>query len=93
MKTFGEAAAGIFAAPTAVEDEILEKYGVRVIGRSDEITEHALAGAAVIDVRRVDEVAPGGEKPVENLPALAQPGSNPEFLAEGHGTQAQLRIH
>jgi LysR family transcriptional activator of nhaA len=43
MKTFGEAAAGIFAAPSAVEEEILSKYGVRVIGRSDEITERYYA--------------------------------------------------
>ena len=43
MKAFGEAAAGIFAAPTAVEQDILSKYGVKVIGRTDEITERFYA--------------------------------------------------
>lgn len=43
MKAFGEAAAGIFAAPTAVEEDILSKYGVKVIGRTDEITERFYA--------------------------------------------------
>jgi LysR family transcriptional activator of nhaA len=43
MKTFGEAAAGIFTAPTAVEEDILSKYGVKVIGRTDDIKEHYYA--------------------------------------------------
>ena len=43
MKAFGEAAAGIFAAPTTVEEDILSKYGVRVIGRTDEVTERYYA--------------------------------------------------
>ena len=43
MKAFGEAAAGIFTAPTAVEEDILSKYGVKVIGRTDDIKEHYYA--------------------------------------------------
>ena len=39
MKAFGEAASGIFALPTAVEEDVLSKYGVRVIGRTDEVAE------------------------------------------------------
>jgi LysR family transcriptional activator of nhaA len=39
MKAFGEADAGIFTSPTAVEDDVITKYGVQVIGRSDEIRE------------------------------------------------------
>jgi LysR family transcriptional activator of nhaA len=39
MKAFGEADAGIFTSPTAVEDDVIAKYGVQVIGRSDEIRE------------------------------------------------------
>lgn len=40
MKAFGERGAGVFTSPTAVESDVTSKYGVRVIGRTDEITEH-----------------------------------------------------
>ena len=43
MKAFGEASAGIFTAPTAVEEDVLDKYGVRVIGRTTEVTERFYA--------------------------------------------------
>ena len=43
MKAFGEAAAGIFTSPTAVEVDVIEKYGVRVIGRTDDIAENFYA--------------------------------------------------
>lgn len=39
MKTFGEAGAGVFSVPQAVEDDVLRKYDVEIVGRSDEITE------------------------------------------------------
>jgi LysR family transcriptional activator of nhaA len=39
MKAFGEAGAGIFTAPQAVEKDVLVKYAVEVIGRTDEIKE------------------------------------------------------
>lgn len=43
MKAFGEAKAGVFTSPTAVEDDVIAKYGVRVIGRSEEIKERFYA--------------------------------------------------
>jgi LysR family transcriptional activator of nhaA len=46
MKAFGEADAGIFTSPTAVEDDVVAKYGVRVIGRTDDIKEHYYAISA-----------------------------------------------
>jgi LysR family transcriptional activator of nhaA len=39
MKAFGERGAGVFTSPTAVEQDVLDKYGVEVIGRTDEISE------------------------------------------------------
>ena len=39
MKTFGEAGAGIFTAPQAVETDVLAKYEVEVIGRTEDIKE------------------------------------------------------
>lgn len=46
MKAFGEADAGVFTSPTAVEGDVVTKYGVRVIGRSDEIRERFYAISA-----------------------------------------------
>jgi len=46
MKAFGEAGAGIFTSPTAVENDVVAKYGVRVIGRSTEIKERFYAISA-----------------------------------------------
>lgn len=46
MKAFGEAAAGIFTSPTTVEADVLAKYGVKVIGRTREVTEHYYAISA-----------------------------------------------
>lgn len=40
MKAFGERGAGVFTSPTAVESDVTSKYGVAVIGRTDEIVEH-----------------------------------------------------
>jgi len=39
MKAFGERGTGVFTSPTAVEQDVLDKYGVEVIGRTGEITE------------------------------------------------------
>lgn len=39
MKAFGERGTGVFTSPTAVEQDVLDKYGVTVIGRSTELTE------------------------------------------------------
>lgn len=43
MKAFGEAAAGLFTSPTAVEGDVLEKYAVRVVGRAQEVKERFFA--------------------------------------------------
>ncbi len=43
MKAFGESGAGVFMTPTTVEQDVLDKYGVEVIGRTDEITERFYA--------------------------------------------------
>ena len=39
MKAFGERGAGVFTSPTAVEQDVLEKYGVVVIGRTQDVRE------------------------------------------------------
>jgi LysR family transcriptional activator of nhaA len=46
MKTFGEGGAGIFTSPQAVEHDVLAKYDVGVIGRTDEVTERFYAISA-----------------------------------------------
>jgi LysR family transcriptional activator of nhaA len=46
MKSFGEAGAGIFTSPTAVEADVLQKYGVEVIGRTDDVKERFYAISA-----------------------------------------------
>jgi len=46
MKAFGEAVSGIFTSPTAVEDDVLDKYAVKVIGRSEEVRERFYAISA-----------------------------------------------
>ena len=43
LKVFGEHGAGIFAAPTIVEEDICATYGVRVVGRTEEVTERFYA--------------------------------------------------
>lgn len=39
MKAFGEAGSGVFTTPAAVEQDVLSKYGVEVIGRTDDVKE------------------------------------------------------
>lgn len=43
LKAFGEAGAGLFAAPTVIEAEICRMYRMAVVGRTDEITERFYA--------------------------------------------------
>ncbi|TWX73455.1 transcriptional activator NhaR [Colwellia sp. C1TZA3] len=40
MKTFGEAGYGVFTSPTLIEEYVVDKYDVNIIGRTDEIKEH-----------------------------------------------------
>ena len=46
MKAFGEANAGLFTSPTAVEGDVVAKYGVQVIGRTEDIKERFYAISA-----------------------------------------------
>ena len=46
MKAFGEAAAGMFTSPTAVERDVLDKYAVKVVGRTEEVKERFFAISA-----------------------------------------------
>lgn len=43
LKVFGQAGVGLFAAPTAVEQELRRQYGVRVVGRFEMIRERYYA--------------------------------------------------
>ena len=43
MKVFGSDGLGIFAAPTAVEAEVIAQYGVQLLGRSDDVRERFYA--------------------------------------------------
>lgn len=43
LKTFGQAGAGLFCIPTAIENEVVRQYGVSVIGRIDEVRERYYA--------------------------------------------------
>jgi LysR family transcriptional activator of nhaA len=43
MQTFGQAGAGVFAAPSAIEREIREHYKVAPVGRIDSIAERFFA--------------------------------------------------
>ena len=46
MKAFGESGCGVFTSPTRVEKDVCDKYGVTVIGRTNEITERFYAISA-----------------------------------------------
>jgi LysR family transcriptional activator of nhaA len=43
MKSFGQAGAGLFVAPTAIADHVREQYKVVEIGRIDTVVEHLYA--------------------------------------------------
>jgi len=61
LKTFGQAGAGLFAAPTAIEAEIRKQYGVRVVGRLPQVresfyaisAERRITHPALLDLARV----------------------------------------
>lgn len=46
LKTFGQAGAGLFAGPTAIEREIRAQYGVQVVGRIPTVRERFYALSA-----------------------------------------------
>lgn len=43
MKSFGQAGAGVFIAPTAIVEEVAQQYGVQVIGSTDKVKEQFYA--------------------------------------------------
>ena len=43
MKVFGQHGAGIFAAPSAVADEVQKQHAVERVGESEEVREHFYA--------------------------------------------------
>ena len=51
MKAFGEAAVGIFTTPSPVEQDVIKKYGVDLIGRTDEVKERYYAISAERHIR------------------------------------------
>jgi LysR family transcriptional activator of nhaA len=51
MKAFGEGGSGVFTTPTAVEDDVRQKYGVQVIARTDEVRERYYAISAERHIR------------------------------------------
>ncbi len=57
MKAFGQAGAGLFAAPTIVEHEITRQYNVEVVGRITEIRERFYSITVERKVRHVAVVA------------------------------------
>ena len=43
IKAFGQAGAGVFAAPSAIDQEVKRRYGVSPIGKTEDITERFYA--------------------------------------------------
>jgi len=43
LKVFGEAGVGVFAGPSAIEPEIARQYGVKPLGRTDDVKERFYA--------------------------------------------------
>jgi LysR family transcriptional regulator, transcriptional activator of nhaA len=43
LKVFGQAGVGVFVAPTAVEDEVRDQFGVQLVGRINEVRERFYA--------------------------------------------------
>lgn len=39
MKVFGATGAGVFPAPSVIEDEVIEQHGTQLVGRTDEISD------------------------------------------------------
>lgn len=51
MKTFGQAGAGIFAAPGAIEEQVKQHYAVALVGRINSITDRFYAISAERKIR------------------------------------------
>ena len=46
LKVFGQSGVGAFAAPSVIEKQVQQQYGVQVVGRTDEVTERFYAISA-----------------------------------------------
>ncbi|MDH5671426.1 MAG: transcriptional activator NhaR [Myxococcales bacterium] len=57
LKVFGQSGVGAFAAPSVIEKQVKQQYGVQVIGRTDEVIEHFYAISAERRVRHPGVVA------------------------------------
>lgn len=57
LNVFGQGGAGIFAAPSVVEDALASQYGVEVIGRVEEVRERFYAISAERDIQHPAVVA------------------------------------
>jgi LysR family transcriptional activator of nhaA len=80
IKAFGEAGAGIFSVPQAVEDDVLNKYDVEVIGRTDAVMERFYAISAE---RRIKHPA------VSAITEQARNGLFSPSAAPGRSAQSQ----
>lgn len=43
LKVFGQSGVGVFAGPSVIEDEIIRQYGVKVVGRAEDIRDRFYA--------------------------------------------------
>lgn len=43
LKVFGQSGVGVFAAPSAIAEEIVRQYAVKIVGQTEEIQEHFYA--------------------------------------------------
>jgi len=57
LRTFGQAGAGVFAAPSVIEREVVRQHQVRVVGRTSEIRERYYAISAERRVKHPAVVA------------------------------------
>ncbi len=76
-KVFGATGVGVFAAPSAIETEVVEQYGVEVVGRTDEVRERFYAvsverrlqhpAIVAISERARGRLFPAGPEPVDQI--------------------------
>ncbi|MFP2904990.1 transcriptional activator NhaR [Pyxidicoccus sp. 3LFB2] len=57
MKDFGRQGMGVFAAPTVIEAEVMQDYGVRVVGRAEAVRQQFYAISSERKIRHPSVVA------------------------------------
>jgi LysR family transcriptional activator of nhaA len=88
LKAFGQAGAGIFAAPSAIEQEVREHYRVAVVGRPERVTERFYAISAERRLRHPAVVAISESA----RHGLFAPGALPESASPaGAGLETGIR--